>query len=101
MKTEEKAYKRFLKLRRRVMEAIEKTLKIDPYCKSYEGAMELTLRYPNFFEQCEEDVPCYCEIRLHCYVLGPARHYIWTGETLDEAVDKAKQDLDVWLGDVE
>ena len=58
-----KAHKRFLALRRRVMAAIKKALEIDPGCKSYEGAMELLIEYPNYFElnESEEDTPNWYE----------------------------------------
>ena len=63
-----KAHKRFLALRRRVMAAIKKALEIDSYCKSYEGCMELLIEYPNYFElnESEEDTPNWYVIRLHC-----------------------------------
>lgn len=98
-----KAHKRFLALRRRVMAAIKKALEIDPGCKSYEGAMELLIEYPNYFElnESEEDTPNWYEIRLHCYVLGPARHYEWIGRTLNEALDKAEKEISMWIAVVE
>ena len=98
-----KAHKRFLALRRRVMAAIKKALEIDPGCKSYEGCMELLIEYPNYFElnESEEDTPSWYEIRLHCYVLGPARHYEWMGRTLNEALDKAEKEINQWIEEVE
>lgn len=99
----EKSYKRFLALRRKVMTGIKKALEIDPGCKSYEGCMELLIEYPNYFElnESEEDTPNWYEICLHCYVLGPARHYEWRGRTLDEALDAAEKEISMWIAEVE
>lgn len=47
----------------------------------------------------DSDFPeCYT-IRLHCYLLGPHRHYEWTENTLLEAVNRAKQDIDKWISE--
>ena len=99
----EKAYARFLALRRKVMAGIKNALAIDCYCKSYEGFMELVIEFPDYFEleNSEEDAPNQYVIRLHCYVLGPARHYEWRGRTLDEALDAAEEEIRMWIAEVE
>lgn len=35
--------------------------------------------------------------KLHCYVIGPSRHYEWRGRTMDEALDKAEADINTWI----
>ena len=99
----DEAYKRFLALRRKVMVGIKKALAIDSTCKSYEGFMELVFEFPDYFEmgESEEDAPNWYVIRLHCYVLGPARHYEWRGRTLDEALDAAEKEISMWIAEVE
>lgn len=89
---------RFQTLRQRVMKAITEELKRDDYCKSYEGTFEIVTCYPDYFE--DESGKCgpnaYC-VRLHCYVLGPNRHYEWFGNTLSEALDDAERDINRWI----
>ena len=96
------ALKRFYALRKKVMQAIEEQLSIDGHCKSYEGAFEWTMCYPNYFED-ENGVAnaTHFVLTLHCYVLGPARHYDWHGKTMAEALDKAEKEISSWLGGAE
>ena len=90
---------RFFNLRKKVMKAIEEQLADDPHCKSYEGTFEWTACYPNYFED-ETGIkgPCLYVLTLHCYVLGPFRHYEWRGKTKDEALMKAEAEINSWLG---
>lgn len=89
---------RFQTLRQRVIKAIAEELQEDSYCKSYEGTFEIVTCYPNYFEdeigECRPKAYC---IRLHCYVLGPNRHYEWFGSTLGEALDDAERDINQWF----
>lgn len=96
-----KSYERFKALRKKTMSAIHNDLNEDPFCKSYEGSFEIAACYPNYFEDetGDQGPDAYC-IRLHCYVLGPNRHYEWFGQTLDEALDSAEEDLNQWIGEV-
>lgn len=91
-------YEKFLELRRWFMKKLEANM--DEVHKSYEGTFELLFSYPNYFDELnaekEIDDPDYVKIILHCYVLGPHRHYEWSGETIKEAVDKAKADIESW-----
>ena len=82
----EKDFYRFDRLRDRVFKLIEKELEDDDGgChKSYEGAIDLTISYPNYFEQ--ENEP-YCQIELHCYLLINGRHITFDGETMKDALD--------------
>lgn len=96
-----KPIERFMRLRQIVMKAIEEQLQIDSHCKSYEGAFEWSVCYPNYFEdENAEQGPCYYMLTLHCYVLGPTRHYEWHGKTMDEVLDKAEGEIDSWIGGV-
>ena len=90
-------YSRFLALRRRVMQAIRRALEEDSCCKSYEGTFELFVGYPDYFDGEHTDEPDFFKIVLHCYVLGPARHYEWTGNTFKEALDSAEGEIDSWI----
>lgn len=91
---------RFLTLRRKLFEAIKRELEWDGHCKSYEGAFEITKCYPNYFEDeyCE-GVDVHWVIELHCYVIGPHRHYRWDGGTFDIALRKAERDIYSWIGE--
>jgi len=80
----EKDFSRLSMIRERVFKLIEKNLEEDSYCKSYEGAIDLTISYPNYFEQ--ENEP-YCQIELHCYLLINGRHITFDGETMKDALD--------------
>ena len=88
---------RFNSIRKRVFAMIEKELAEDCCCKSYEGAIEVTAEYPNYFED-EKAIssPCWCCITLHCYVLGAARHYDFTGKTFAEALNKFEAQIVQW-----
>ena len=89
---------RFDALRKKVMAAIEEQLACDSHCKSYEGTFEWTTCYPNYFDD-EKGIagPNLYVLELHCYVLGPARHYRWTGKTRSEVLDKAEKEIGSWL----
>lgn len=93
------AMERFFALRKRVMKAIHEQLLIDCGCKSYEGAFEWTVCYPNYFEDDTGDMGAtHFVLTLHCYVLGPARHYDWHGKTMDKVLDQAEKDILKWIG---
>ena len=95
-----KEYKRFLALRRRVMQAIRRQLEVDSTCKSYEGAFEILVSYPDYFDweyDNKPDEPKFYLIHLDCYVLGPGRHYEWRGRTLKNALDHAEKDINQWI----
>lgn len=77
--------------RERLFEAITRALKIDGHCKSYEGALEILA--PSAFGGD-------WSIELHCYVLGPHRHYTFAGATLSDCVDKANDALDTWIDEL-
>lgn len=90
---------RFIQLRKKVMAAIKRELEQDSCCKSYEGTFEWTVCYPDYFEDESGDAkPNYYVLTLHCYVLGPSRHYEWRGRTKAKVLDDAEQDIESWLG---
>jgi len=84
-------------LRQRLFVAIEQSLSVEGHCKSYEGTFGIVL--PNYFE--EKHGPKRWAVTLDCYVIGPHRHYVWEGETLDEAVAKAEAEVGGWLSEHE
>lgn len=89
---------RFNALRKMVMNAIAKELARDCGCKSYEGTFEWTACYPNYFDDPEGTAePSLYVLTLHCYVLGPTRHYNWYGKTKMEAIAKAEREIKSWL----
>lgn len=96
-------YKRFLTLRSRVMDAIREQLKISCSCKRYEGTFDLTFSLPDFFDYIENGAsePDYCTIYLHCYVIGPGRHYEWRGKSFADALDKCEEDINKWISEIE
>lgn len=89
---------RFLNLRKKLFDAIRRELEEDCCCKSYEGAFEITQCFPNYFddEYGNREGMLYV-IELHCYVIGPHRHYRWDGHTFDVALGKAERQISSWL----
>ena len=75
-------------LRKRVFAMIEKELAEDSYCKSYEGAIDVMLSYPNYFE--ESDTPS-VDITLHCYILVNGRHITFSGSNMEQALDRFEE----------
>lgn len=90
----------FSLLRVKVGNYIGKYLEDDQGHKSYEGTWELMVTYPSYFESddfaAQPDLYC---VKLHCYVLGPRRHYEWVGGSWIEALKKAKSDIENWIMD--
>ena len=90
------AQERLQKLRQDLYQAIERALEEDDHHKSYEGIFEVAKCYPSYFERDEK--PTWI-ITLHCYVIGPHRHYNWRGETFEVALNKAEHDIRKWIVD--
>jgi len=91
---------RFLKLRQLTLDAVGRALKRDGHCKSYEGTFEIVVCYPNYFEERLDNLgELVYIITLHCYVLGPGRHYDWRGKAFKEALKKAEKDLYKWIAE--
>lgn len=90
--------RRFWELRAKVFNAIQAAVNQDVCCKNCEGTFEWTAQYPDYFEDTEASaVPNYYILRLYCYILGPHRHYEWSGTTPDECLDKAEKEISDWL----
>lgn len=94
-------YERFYALRRRVFEAIDRIRAEGESGKIYEGLFEICID----FEECYgvgnmKNEPMAIEIKLHCYLLGPYRHYSWRGKTFAEALDHAEAQIDVWIREI-
>lgn len=84
----------------RLLEGVRRAIEYDNYYKSAEGAVKITL--PSIFEAKpgpgqSPDVT----MEVYCYVLGPARHYTYTGATIEQCVLEASDDLDRWLEELE
>jgi hypothetical protein len=84
---------KFIALRQYVFDKIKKALEEDGHHKMYEGAFTVSTHWPNYFEN---ESSMYVELTLDCYLLGPTRHYSWTGKTLREAIDKADKEIRGW-----
>lgn len=68
--------------------------------KSYEGAFDLVVAFPGYFDECvPTNEPDFYQIKLHCYVMGPARHYFWESTSLKEAVRMARNDINKWIAE--
>lgn len=80
--------------RDRLFAAIKRELEQDGHCKSYEGAIEVYA--PGHVNLGEP-----WSVKVHCYVLGPNRHYAYTGKTLSDCVDLMNSDLDEWISESE
>ena len=93
---------RFVRLRQKVNRAIARELAEDPCCKNYEGCWEVLQSYPTYFEDETGTAPAdFVELTLHCYVLGPGRHYKWQGPTFLDALRKAEAEIDSWIEEEE
>lgn len=89
---------RFSRLRKKLAAGISKALEECDHCKSYEGTWEIIESFPDYFQDEKAEAPAdYVEIRLHCYVVGPSRHYQWVGSSFEEALEKAEIEIDSWL----
>lgn len=68
--------------------------------KMYEGEWEVTFRFPGWDDCIKGTVqPDWCKIKLHCYLIGPSRHYEWAG-TLEGAMARCKNDVTQWCEEV-
>lgn len=83
----------FAAMREFVYRYIAKSLEEDGHCKSYEGAWEFAALWPSYFEK--EKPTEYC-LTLHCYLLGPNRHYDWIAATPGECIANAWKDVRKW-----
>lgn len=89
---------RLMALRSRLFNTIEKELKLDGHCKSYEGGFAIS--FPDYFRDKNNDHESYSLI-LDLYVIGPGRHYSWVGRTFKDCLDQAEYYLNQWIHDWE
>lgn len=80
-----------------VYDGVARALKEDPYCKSYEGTIELVISLPDYFQR--DKKPGHVELNLHCYVLGPSRHYSWSGYDVAAVFAEATEDVMGWINE--
>lgn len=93
-----KGYEKFIELRRWFLKKLDDVDMRDG-CKSYDGTFELLFSYPCYFDERDNgkiDSFDYVNIKLHCYVIGPYRHYEWHGKTIEEAVNNARKEIESW-----
>lgn len=97
MMNENEFFKQLQLLREKVFNAVRYCKERGEPGKSYEGTFEVHFEYPSW---CDNDdikaPPCFCEIRLHCYLIGPSRHYTWTGKNMESALNKCRRDIEKW-----
>lgn len=91
-----KEWERFYALRTRLFELIRAV--DDGYHKSYEGAVDLTISFPNVFESeyNAKLLPEYYTLTVHCYLLINGRHENFEGDTFTECLNKFEKDLVRW-----
>lgn len=89
------ALRRLDNLRELLFDAIAEALAEDGHCKSYEGTFEIG--FPNYFHDRGGRMDDPWRVSLHCYVVGPDRHYDWYGKTLSHAVSLAEHDVLAWV----
>lgn len=80
-----------------VYDGVAKALAEDGYCKSYEGSIAYNVTCPCYFAR---EQPVHHHLELHCYVLGPQRHYTWHATSVDELFDAAERDLRKWIAEL-
>ena len=91
-----KEWERFYALRTRLFELI---MAVDEgYHKSYEGTLEVTVRFQNIYEaeQGAASPPYDFLLAVHCYLLIDGRHEKFEGETFSECLDQFEYALANW-----
>ena len=69
--------------------------------KSYEGIFEVTLAFPEQYDDPQATAPPdWCKIVLHCYLIGPSRHYEWTDASMEKALERCRNDVEQWCEEV-
>lgn len=91
-----KEWERFYALRTRLFELIQAV--DEGYHKSYEGAMEITVRFDNIYaaEHGADSPPFDFLLSVHCYLLIDGRHKDFEGETFAECLDQFEYALVDW-----
>jgi len=68
--------------------------------KRYEGQIKAEAYLPSIHNP-EIDDPASASLTLHCYLLGPSRHYKWTAPTLEQALQVAIEDVETWVAAID
>lgn len=87
-------------LQRDLFRAIDQELAQDGHHKSYEGMFSVTCEWPNRFaygDAAPETIGPTWWVTLHCYVIGPSRHYQWSGTTFNEAWERCEHSVREWI----
>jgi len=92
---------RFDELRKKILSFIDKKYKAGEGIKMYEGRMNVSFEFPIYTDDPQGTANPEVNIHLDCYVIGPARHYDWSGETFEIALNKAEKDIKEWIRDDE
>lgn len=97
----EKDKKLFEELRTMVNDAIHHAWEQGEPGKSYEGEWEITCHFPGAgeYDKGEDSSPDCWHVVLHCYLIGPSRHYYWNGKTLGDALKKCQHDVSMWCAE--
>lgn len=90
---------RFFELRRALIAKVNQIRAEGEPGKSYEGLFRISYTFPDASECWDGMInkPCEVTIELSCYLVGPNRHYSWTGKTFEEALSKCEKDVAEWL----
>ncbi len=64
------------------------------YERSFDGIF--SIQFPGYFDEVVCKQPKWGIQLACCYVLGPGRYNYWEGSTLEEAIEKAKIDIESW-----
>ena len=75
--------------RERLFGLINRALAFNDHRKEDEG--DILIECSGVYSQ-DKQIAMY----VSCYVLGPARHYVFKGNTLSDCVMKASEELDKW-----
>ncbi len=81
---------RFRLLREKVRDEVERQRSLGEPGKMCDGDISVKVIIEN-------DGSVTWGIWLYCYLLGPHRQYEWQGDTLSEALDKAVDDVNLWI----
>lgn len=94
-----------------VFSGVKRALEIDGHCKSYEGTVEFHCSLPDYFRATQGEswglsaafgVGDFSYVlELHCYVLGPGRHYEWSGADQADLFERATADVKKWIAELE
>lgn len=87
-------------LRKKLAAYLQDCFENEAYGKWYEGTWTVASIFPDVYQDPKGELPpeSYV-IKLDCYLVGPHRHYEWEGKTLDDAFDRCKKQVEIWIGD--